>query len=51
MIDMTLFYKKHIFFCTNVRKDKNKRSCGGHEVITLRNYMKERIKDIGIKGM
>ena len=48
---MTLFYKKHIFFCTNVREDKNKRSCGGHEVITWRNYMKERIKEIGIRNV
>ena len=48
---MMLFYKKHIFFCTNVREDKNKRSCGGHKVITLRNYMKERIKEIGIRNV
>ena len=42
---MSLFYKKHIFFCTNIRQDKNKRSCGSKEVLELRNYMKEKIKD------
>ena len=46
---MGLFYKKHIFFCTNQRKDKNKRSCGCSEVNNLRKYMKEEIKALGIK--
>ena len=46
---MGLFYKKHIFFCTNQRKDKNKRSCGSSEVTYLRKYMKEKIKSLGIK--
>ena len=48
---MPLFYKKHIFFCTNIREDKNKRSCGGPDVIRLRKYMKEKIKEKGIKGI
>ena len=48
---MQHFYKKHIFFCTNQRKDKNKRSCGGEEVDNLRLYMKEKIKSNGIKGV
>ena len=48
---MSLFYKKHIFFCTNIRQDKNKRSCGSKEVLELRNYMKERIKESGIRGI
>ena len=46
---MGLFYKKHIFFCTNQRQDKNKRSCGSPEVSDLRKYMKKKIKDLGIK--
>ena len=25
---MKLFYEKHIFFCTNLGKDKDKISCG-----------------------
>ena len=48
---MNSFYKKHIFFCTNQRKDKNKRSCGSEEVNYLRSYMKEQIKASGIKGI
>ena len=48
---MNSFYKKHIFFCTNQREDKNKRSCGSEEVKYLRSYMKENIKALGIKGI
>ncbi len=48
---MQQFYKKHIFFCTNQREDKNKRSCGGKGVDNLRAYMKEKIKASGIKGV
>ena len=48
---MSSFYKKHIFFCTNRRKDENKRSCGSEEVDSLRVYMKEKIKSSGIKGV
>ena len=48
---MNSFYKKHIFFCTNQREDKNKRSCGSEEVKYLRSYMKEKIKALGIKGI
>ena len=48
---MSLFYKQHIFFCTNIRQDKNKRSCGSKEVLELRNYMKEKIKESGIRGI
>ena len=48
---MSLFYKKHIFFCTNIREDKNKRSCGSNEVVALRKYMKERIKESGIRNV
>ena len=46
---MRQFYKKHIFFCTNQRDDKNKRSCGSTEVTNLRKYMKDKIKSLGIK--
>ena len=48
---MNTFYKKHIFFCTNQRKEKNKRSCGSKEVDNLRLYMKEKIKLSGLKGI
>jgi (2Fe-2S) ferredoxin len=48
---MNNFYKKHIFFCTNRRTEKNKRSCGSEEVESLRLYMKEKIKLLGVKGL
>ena len=48
---MKNFYKKHIFFCTNQREDKNKRSCGNAEVNELRVYMKEKINKAGLKGI
>ena len=46
---MKLFYEKHIFFCTNLRKDKKKISCGKYNSQELRNYMKERVKELAIK--
>ena len=48
---MNNYYKKHIFFCTNRRTEKNKRSCGSKGVDSLRLYMKEKIKLLGIKGV
>ena len=46
---MKLFYEKHIFFCTNLRKEKEKISCGKHKSQELRNYMKKRVKELAIK--
>ena len=46
---MKLFYEKHIFFCTNLRKDKDKLSCGKHKGQGLRNYMKKKVKELAIK--
>ena len=46
---MKLFYEKHIFFCTNVRKDKNKVFCGNHNSLELRNYIKNKVKELAIK--
>ena len=46
---MKLFYEKHIFFCTNVRKDKNKVLCGNHNSLELRNYIKNKVKELAIK--
>jgi (2Fe-2S) ferredoxin len=44
---MKLFYEKHIFFCTNLRKEKV--SCGKHNSQELRDYMKKRVKELAIK--
>ena len=46
---MKLFYEKHIFFCKKTRKDKNKISCGISDSSKLRNYMKKKVKSLGIK--
>ena len=46
---MKLFYEKHIFFCTNLGKEKEKISCGKHKSQELRNYMKNRVKELAIK--
>ncbi|MAZ79986.1 MAG: 2Fe-2S ferredoxin [Gammaproteobacteria bacterium] len=48
---MKLYYEKHIFFCTNLREDKNKVSCGAFNSAELRIYMKKKVKESGIKGV
>lgn len=45
-----LFYKNHVFFCTNERPDGHPRGCckaKGSE--KLRNYMKAKAKELGIE--
>ena len=47
-----LFYKGHVFCCTNVRpKDHPRGSCGRCNSAQLRDYMKEKAKHIGIEGI
>ena len=49
--DPPLFYDRHIFVCTNVRPDGHPRGCckaKGSE--HLRDYMKARAKELGIKN-
>jgi (2Fe-2S) ferredoxin len=46
-----MFYQSHIFCCTNRRPDGHKRgSCAASGSEQLRNYMKDRAKELGIKG-
>ena len=42
------YYKRHIFFCTNVRE--NGICCDDHDALEMRNYAKQRTKDLGIAG-
>jgi (2Fe-2S) ferredoxin len=46
-----LYFENHVFCCTNRRLDGHKKGCcatkGGEE---LRNYMKSRSKELGIKS-
>jgi (2Fe-2S) ferredoxin len=50
--DPPLFYDRHVFVCTNVRPDGHPRGCckaKGSE--QLRDYMKARAKELGIKNV
>jgi len=50
MSDTPLYYQSHVFCCTNRRPDGHKDGCcasKGSE--QLRNYMKKRAKELGIK--
>ncbi|MCP4328313.1 MAG: (2Fe-2S) ferredoxin domain-containing protein [Alphaproteobacteria bacterium] len=50
MTDPELFYRRHVFCCTNVRPDGHPRGCcAGKDSIELRNYMKNKAKEMGFK--
>ena len=50
--DPPLFFKSHVFCCTNRRPDGHKRgSCAAKGSEGLRNYMKARAKELGIKHL
>lgn len=42
------FYKHHMFFCTNIREDGI--CCDDHYASEMRNYAKQRTKELGISG-
>jgi (2Fe-2S) ferredoxin len=45
------FYKTHVFCCTNERPPGHKRGCCAEKgAEKLRNYMKVRVKELGIEG-
>ena len=47
MYHMSQFYEKHIFVCENVRNGENVRvSCGKHDSKKIREYLKQKIKEI-----
>ncbi len=41
------FFHKHVFFCTNQRED-GEDCCGKHGAQELRNYVKDKVKELGI---
>ena len=45
---MTDIYKYHLFFCTHERDDGSP-CCHQHNASTLRNYAKQRVKDLKLK--
>lgn len=44
---MSDFYQYHLFFCTHEREDKA--HCQAHGAASIRNYAKQRIKDLKLK--
>ena len=49
MNDPDLFYRSHVFCCTNLRPEGAKRgSCAAKGSEQLRNYMKARAKEFGL---
>lgn len=42
-----MYYKHHIFFCTNRRED-GRACCQDHEATAMRGYAKDRIKALGL---
>jgi (2Fe-2S) ferredoxin len=44
------FYDRHVFCCTNSRESP-KASCGVHDADHLRGYLKDLVKEAGLKGM
>ncbi|MBL26558.1 MAG: ferredoxin [Rhodospirillaceae bacterium] len=48
--DPDLYYEAHVFCCTNVRPEGHPRGCCAEkDAVKLRNYMKARAKELGLK--
>ena len=43
------FYKYHMFFCTNQR-DPGEACCANHNARAMRDYAKQRSKELGLAG-
>lgn len=43
------YYQYHVFFCTNLRADGSE-SCQRFGALELRNYAKQRSKELGLAG-
>jgi len=43
------FYRQHVFFCCNQR-DSGKACCNDHGANGLRDYAKNRVKELGLSG-
>ncbi|MDP1634546.1 MAG: NAD(P)H-dependent oxidoreductase subunit E [Gallionellaceae bacterium] len=41
------YYNKHVFFCENQR-DPGEECCGNHNAKTARDYVKDKVKQLGI---
>ncbi len=45
---MSDFYQYHLFFCTHEREPE-KAHCQQHDAASMRNYAKQRVKDLNLK--
>jgi len=43
------YYRYHVFFCTNLR-EVGSACCQRHDALAMRDYAKQRSKDLGIAG-
>ena len=43
------YYRYHVFFCTNLRADGSA-CCQRHDAQALRDYAKQRSKELGLAG-
>lgn len=43
------YYRYHLFICTNLRDD-GRACCGEHGTQNLRDYLKRRVKELGLAG-
>ncbi len=44
-----MYYDYHVFFCENVREEGGRVSCGRRGGTELRNLLKRRVKELGLK--
>ncbi|MBM3566099.1 MAG: (2Fe-2S) ferredoxin domain-containing protein [Alphaproteobacteria bacterium] len=50
--DPPLHFRAHVFVCTNERPENHpRRSCARKESVKLRDYMKARAKELGLKDV
>ena len=50
--DPAPFYQRHVFCCVNERQAGHKRGCCKRKgSVRLRNYLKARVKELGIEGV
>jgi (2Fe-2S) ferredoxin len=44
------YYERHIFFCCNQREGTDRPSCNGKGASAMRDYAKQRVKELGLAG-
>ena len=44
------YYRHHVFFCTNLREDADRQSCEQCGADAIRDYAKQRIKELNLSG-